>query len=176
MDADTSALLDRYSITFGLSGVVQIDSVQPDPNDLHFVTLFISPHTPLSSLGNLYTVAVNNLCDENGVPIDPGHSSITLAYTADNLKDVFTYPNPYRAGDLIDGEPCLVFANLTSEATIYIYNISGDLVKKLHSAQTFGGIKWYLDNQKGEKVGNGIYIYFVEGGEDKFVGKTAIMR
>ena len=176
MDPDSTALLDRYSITYGQSGVVIITSVQPDTLNNHYVKLNISSQTPMGALGHVYTVAVNNLYSLDGVLIDPAHSSISVARTFDRLETVFAYPNPYRAGDVVDGEQCVMIANLTPQAKVWIYNISGELVKKLESDNTFGGVKWLLDNENGDAVANGIYIYYVEGEDDSFTGKVAIMR
>jgi hypothetical protein len=176
MNPDTSALIDRYNITYGQNNYLIITSAQPDTNDLRFISLEISPDTPMGPLGFIYTISVHDLYDISNNPINPLYASVTLAFATNSLNQVFAYPNPYRAGDIVDGEHCLVFANLMPQAEIRIFNLSGELVKKLVCDDTFGGVKWYLDNQKGELVGNGIYIYYVSADDEKFMGKVAIMR
>jgi hypothetical protein len=176
MNPDSASLVDRYSIAFGQGNYLTIDSVEVDTNDYRYVTLNISPDTPIGALGFLYTISSHDLYDIAGNPLDPLHSSVTLSFTSNDLNNVFVYPNPYRAGDLVDGEYCVVFANLMPNATVRIFNLSGELVKKLESGNNFGGVKWYLNNQSGELVGNGVYIYYVTAGSEKFTGKVAVLR
>jgi len=176
MNPDTASLTGRYSIQYGQSGQIEIMQAVPDTTDLHKVRLYISPQTPMGALGNVYHITAQNLYSVGGLPLDSMHSSLTITSTARTLQGVFAYPNPLRQGDLVDGEQCVVFANLTDQAEIRIYNISGELVKKLSSSLTQGGVKWYLDNDAGVAAANGIYLYYIEGGGDTFMGKLAIMR
>jgi len=176
MNPDTAAQLDRYSITFGETGVIDITAVLPNSLDYNYVILYISPHTPIAALGHIYTVSVSDLYSVDGMPIDPEHSSVTISRVSSDLDNVFAYPNPYRAGDLVDGEQCVVIANLTPNATVSVFNLSGELVKKLQSLNTYGGVKWYLDNQNGEPVASGVYIYYVQTAGHDFIGKIAVMR
>jgi len=176
MNPDSAAFANRYSITYGQTGQINILQAEPDTSNLHLVRLHVSSQTPMGSMGNVYTVTAQNLYSVAGLPLDPEHSALTITTSARSLNNVFAYPNPLRAGDLVDGEQCVCFANLTDQADIRIFNISGELVKRLSSTQTFGGIKWYIDNDKGDAVANGIYLYYIEGGGNKFMGKVAIMR
>lgn len=176
MDKDSSVFIEKYSITYGNNGTIDIVSVMPDSFNAKIIRLGISPQTPIGYFGHIYKISATGLYSLNGLPLDAEHSSITITDTANNLVNVFTYPNPYRSGETIDGEECIMFANLTQTADIRIYNVYGELVKKLHSENTFGGIKWYLDNDEGAKVASGVYIYRVENGESEYLGKLAIMR
>ena len=176
MDADSASIVDRYSISFGESGVNTIDFAAPDTLNPQYVELFISQQTPIGALGEVYTISVDDLYSADGYLIDANHNQITLIGTARDLENVFVYPNPYRKDDDVDGENCVVFANLTDEASIRIFTLSGELVRKLESNLTFGGIKWYLDNADGRPAANGVYIYYVESDGKSNMGKIALMR
>ena len=176
MLSDSASVTSKYSVTYGEQSHIDIVSAEPDTVDYKFVKLTISQHTPMGALGNIYEVSAEGLYSVSGIPLDPEHSLITLSTVSRDLGKVFAYPNPYRAGTLTDGESCVIFANLTSSASIRIFNFSGELVRILEHDLTFGGIKWYLDNDAGELVANGVYIYYVEGEGDSFTGKVAVMR
>jgi len=179
MNLDSLAVIDNYSITYGSgSDSIKIIQVIPDTNNTRHVSLVISPDTPVGALGQVYIVRVQNVYSTADPPviIDSEHAAISLSKSVSSLEDVYAYPNPYKKGDLVGGEPCVIIANVTSQADVRIYNIYGELIKHIESGQTFGGVKWYLDNQKGELIANGVYIYVVEGGGDRKMGKIAVTR
>ncbi len=57
----------------------------------------------------------------------------------------------------------LTFANLTKQAEVNIFDISGRFIRKIVSMETSGGIKWDLKDSGGNDVPTGIYIYRVTG-------------
>lgn len=179
MDPDPASFIDRYSITYGQKpDTIEITAVEPDSLDARLVRLSVSPQTPMGALGQVYIVSVHNLYNVLGISIDTDYSSISLSLCAKNLKNVFAYPNPYKRehNGMVGGESCVIFANVTSEAMVKIYNLFGQLVKIIPPEQYFGGVKWYLDNQDGQLVANGVYIYCVENGDERVFGKIAITR
>ncbi|MCX6641599.1 MAG: S8 family serine peptidase [bacterium] len=151
---------------------VSVNSETPDRVDL-----MINKSTPLGALGKIFRVKARNLYSAGGAPIDTTKNSLALAFIGSNLNRTFVYPNPYKGGTLVDGEECVVFANLTPNAEIRIVNVSGIAIKTLRSTNNLtGGIRWYLDNDMGQKVGSGIYLYYVSGDGDTAWGKLAIVR
>ena len=68
-------------------------------------------------------------------------------------------------------------ANLTRNAEIKILNLSGIVIKTITANDNpAGGVRWYIDNDRGEKVGSGVYLYQVTGEGDSFWGKIAVVR
>jgi hypothetical protein len=70
-------------------------------------------------------------------------------------------PNVSRGGQSIDWQ-----VNLAAPSEIYlkIYDLSGELIDQIQTAGTAGPntLVWTLQNQSGQKVASGIYIYLVE--------------
>ncbi|PIZ14818.1 hypothetical protein COY51_07195, partial [Candidatus Desantisbacteria bacterium CG_4_10_14_0_8_um_filter_39_17] len=95
---------------------------------------------------------------------------------ASDLSNVIVFPNPYKPKDAVRGT--LKFNNLTSQATIKIYTIAGELVVTLEENDGDGTYEWNGKNESGEEIVSGIYIYRVTNNQaDKpAVGKIAIIR
>ncbi|MCD6318072.1 T9SS type A sorting domain-containing protein, partial [Candidatus Aerophobetes bacterium] len=91
---------------------------------------------------------------------------------------IIIYPNPCY---LSKGQ-MVTIANLPLNSKVYIYTISGELVRTLDDATeitTEGGsatATWDLRNDAGHTVAQGIYIYFVPQATDKKTGKIAIIK
>ncbi|MFH1563178.1 MAG: hypothetical protein ABIF11_07170 [Nitrospirota bacterium] len=101
-----------------------------------------------------------------------------------NLGNVIVYPNPFKPNSGL-GHEYITFGSkkdvsrkLTSSATIKIYTISGDLVKTLEVTPQDDGQKvWYANNDFGNKVASGVYIYMIINPQgEKCIGKLAIIR
>ena len=101
--------------------------------------------------------------------------SQSASLSSDNLElsDLFVYPNPAH------GEGAKFHFHLSSSAklTIKIYNIAGELVRTLIEGKTYpmGTHEefWRKDNDKGEKLARGAYIYIIQAGDsDKVITKS----
>lgn len=105
--------------------------------------------------------------------------------------DVFVAPNPYIEGDPNHsfGEPTprkIEFRNLPENATIKIFNLSGDLVRSLEhgpdsNGNLSGSIAWDQRSDSGLLVAPGLYIYVVQSSTEnsagsKTSGKFMIIR
>ncbi|MEW6607172.1 MAG: cohesin domain-containing protein [bacterium] len=100
------------------------------------------------------------------------------------LGNVAVYPNPFKPNSGL-GHEYITFGSkreisrrLTSYATIKIYTVAGDLVKTLEVTPQDNGQKiWYADNDSGNKVASGVYIYLITNPQgEKCIGKLAIIR
>jgi hypothetical protein len=102
------------------------------------------------------------------------------------LAKVTVSPNPYRGSS---GYPNngIYFNHLPTECEINIYTISGERVFRHQfnsedgpnqGARFYGSYEWDLNNEKGEPVGPGLYIYTVESLDykNKYIAKFAIVR
>ncbi|MDR2426356.1 MAG: T9SS type A sorting domain-containing protein [Endomicrobium sp.] len=95
---------------------------------------------------------------------------------------VKVYPNPWipdsktdndRHGNYITG---IKFDNLSaSGGTIYIYNVTGELVRRLDWASGKTEENWDGRNNRSEYVGSGIYIWVIKDGGTKS-GKIVVIR
>ena len=91
---------------------------------------------------------------------------------ATNLKNVIAYPNPFKSGE---GTDYVTFGNLTENATIEIYSISGRLIKTLKPDAI--NYQWDLKDENGNSITVGIYIYYITDSKgNKTMGKIAIVK
>ena len=97
-----------------------------------------------------------------------------------DLSEAYAYPVPYKPNDGLsstgDKTTGITFTNLSTEAEIKIYTITGELVKKIIHK---GGYteEWYpVENEKGEKVVSGVYIYYIKNEKQHKSGKLVIIR
>jgi len=124
------------------------------------------------------------------IPVQPCSSKIVsiLLFDKSNFlrgyKEVkvslppIAYPNPCYPNK---GQQ-VTMANLPLSSKVYIYTISGELVRTLDDATEIrieGGsatATWNLKNDAGEKVARGIYIYLIPGAGEYKTGKIAIIK
>jgi len=87
------------------------------------------------------------------------------------------YPNPFNPETIIS---FTIPSKLTSAHTeINIYNIQGELVKKLFEGNVQAGTyltKWDGKNAAGQNVSSGIYIYEVKANELRASGKMNLLK
>jgi hypothetical protein len=104
---------------------------------------------------------------------------------ANDLKNVYIYPNPYHSGDDdkfngedgVAGYEKVTFENITSTAKVRIYTISGELVNTLEVSRGEGQILWDLDNFQGQAVASGVYIILVTDEDNhRYVGRLTVIR
>jgi hypothetical protein len=92
-------------------------------------------------------------------------SAITkIALRASNeLDNVLVGPNPFRP-DLPGSPGFITFANLTSDATITVYNILGKIATTLSVKDGNGRAYWDTTDQ-GVKVPSGLYLCRIENSQ-----------
>ncbi|OGF56189.1 MAG: hypothetical protein A2497_00695 [Candidatus Firestonebacteria bacterium RifOxyC12_full_39_7] len=99
---------------------------------------------------------------------------------ASNLDTLVVFPNPVDF--TASARNSVKFTNLTSDPTIYIYTISGELVRvilpdisSLINDGVSGKAEWDGKNDGGFAVVRGIYLYLIKDGNgSKKVGKIAV--
>jgi hypothetical protein len=98
---------------------------------------------------------------------------VEFAFPAPQLDEVIAYPNPFNRNR---GHDEIVFTGLTTDATISIYTTSGELVCRFSYPER---LSWHWDtqNEAGEKVARGTYLYVVTtpSGQSR-TGKFAILN
>ncbi|MBN2407129.1 MAG: hypothetical protein JXJ19_05480 [Elusimicrobia bacterium] len=95
---------------------------------------------------------------------------LELSAAAD-LGGVLVFPNPYDPD-----EGSLVFDNLTSDAVIKIYTVSGTLVRKLTETDGNGRCQWDGANDAGETVAGGVYLAYIHDDGHRKTLKIAVVR
>ncbi|HAH32445.1 MAG TPA: hypothetical protein DCL44_09065 [Elusimicrobia bacterium] len=90
-----------------------------------------------------------------------------------NVSTAHAYPNPC---DINDNCASITFTRLTLSAEIYIYTISGELVKRINKSDNLDTIGWDLKNSNGSNVASGLYIYLIKGGGTSKKGELVLVR
>ncbi len=114
-----------------------------------------------------------NIPNDNTVLVIP-----SVGVAIGSFDSVRVVPNPYivSAGwETSPGEERIDFAGLPERCTIYIYNASGDLVRRIEHD---GGAResWDLLNKDGQQVAPGLYFYVITSDIGTVRGKLAIVH
>lgn len=109
-----------------------------------------------------------------------GNFSVTSGFiggaspaAAANLGEAHAYPVPFMPSQ---GHTNVTFTDLTSQATIKIYTLSGELVTTLTKADTTDSLIWNVRNDAGEALASGVYIYTVESSGELKKGKLMVIK
>jgi len=109
----------------------------------------------------------------------PEASQPTKAYLKEDLAKINVVPNPYygyHSGEMNIFERWVQFTNLPEKATIRIFDLAGNQIRKLEKndpSTTF--LQWDLKNEYELPVASSIYVYLVDvPGVGEKVGKLAI--
>jgi hypothetical protein len=103
------------------------------------------------------------------------------------LERIKVYPNPYVAVSAQEpanpfeegrGERRLTFIHLPDKCTIRIYNVRGELVRKIERASGIddGSENWDLRTDDGLNVAYGVYLYHVESDYGEKTGRFAVVK
>ncbi len=68
------------------------------------------------------------------------------------------------------------FGFLPAEAKVYIYDVSGALLRVLEESNGDGGVGWDGRNQVGRAVASGIYWFQAVSGVERSRGRFALIR
>ncbi|HNR67517.1 MAG TPA: S8 family serine peptidase [bacterium] len=172
VDMDIATLLDTRNYDMGTE--IGIKTAVAIDGKIDRVRLTLNAPSGFGAFGKTYFVRVFNVKSAHGIEIQAGRGDyLSLIFARTDLADVFTYPNPYRAG--IDGQN-IVFANLTREAEITVFTLDGRPICQLFEEDGDGGVEWDVCNEQGDAVATGIYLYQVRSGDQRKMGKLAIVR
>ncbi len=112
--------------------------------------------------------------DANFVTVIPGFPA------ANSLDSVVVVPNPfivrsnYNESEFVKK---MLFMNLPADSKVTIYTISGEkVISFVHEDTQTGNEFWNLRSMNNQEVAPGLYIYTVEYGGDKQIGKFAVVR
>ncbi len=155
-------------------------SAVPDAADARAVTLEIAGGMPIGALGKEYVLKVSGVRCASGATIGDGPGSTAgVILNRQTLDDVFVYPNPLRPED---AQQFVTFANLTPQAVIRVYTVSGMFIREVLENDGNGGVEWDLKNTDGQLVPGGVYLFRATGRDasgkevEAKLGKFAIVR
>ena len=151
--------------------MVEVDSSDTNYSD----GKFYSYSRVLSSPGEDYSYyfEAKDVCDAQAFgPASRELSGPNLVLSA-NLENLIVYPNPF---ELTRGHSGIVFAGLTIDADIRIFDLNG---REILRKDTIWQISWVWDarDEQGEIISRGIYIYLVTNSQgEKEIGKIAVIK
>jgi hypothetical protein len=128
----------------------------------------------LGAVGQDVTLRLAHLRSATGIPLAPESSQLRLVQPANDLADVYLYPNPWQASR---HPPQVIVAGLPTAATVRIYTLDGRLVQTLTERGGDGGAAWDLRDRRGEATPAGVYLIQVEApGHPAVLRKLAVIR
>ncbi|MFA7326433.1 MAG: S8 family serine peptidase [Candidatus Kapaibacterium sp.] len=136
------------------------------PNQLTFETDAFTQN----AVGFKYTLTASDKIEAaSGKKMTTGAGSVLqFTYFKDELEGAYAYPQPLKLSKNQD----ITFANLTSNATISIFNNRGEYIQSITEYDGDGGASWNLIDNKGNKLKAGIYYFTIEGGNPDFSNGT----
>ena len=120
-----------------------------------------------------YYFEAKDLHDVQGIGAPTSELSGPNIVLPANLENLIVYPNPFKPAL---GHTGIVFAGLTTDATIRIFDLSGQEISREDVIWQMSWT-WNVKNREGEKVARGIYIYLVTNSQgEKKSGKIAVVK
>ena len=90
-----------------------------------------------------------------------------------DVSAAHVYPNPCN---IKNNCSAITFTRLTLKAAIYVYTLSGELVKRIDKNSNIDSIGWDLKNNNNSTVASGLYIYLIKGEGSSKKGKLVLIR
>jgi len=101
-----------------------------------------------------------NLEGDNTVQVIP---AVKIAESG--LKDVRVVPNPYKVTAPWEseiGERRLAFTGLPGQCEIRIFNVAGEMIKKIEHSNGTSYEFWDVRNRSNQEIAPGLYFYHIE--------------
>jgi hypothetical protein len=157
-------------------------SVSVDASNKKIVNISLNGQKPVGSIGREYVLRVKDIfssASTGSLKINEGAGSyIVLSSFANDLSDVYVYPNPVKP---TNGE-ALTFANLPRFAQISIWTVDGTKIGEIEESDGNGGATFDLKDLNGNTLSSGIYIYRIvmtdesKNEQEEKLGKFAVIK
>lgn len=131
----------------------------------------------LEGLGSLYIrgAVINNVLFGDTTQIITSIFSNELNEEINNFDVYQNYPNPFNSQTTITFK-----VNKTSEISIEVFDVLGNMIKQLINQQTFYpgtyNIKWDGTDESLGSVSSGIYFYKLDNKEKKILNKMILLK
>jgi hypothetical protein len=159
---------------------ILVQSATVDNTDRKTVYVSLQSNAAIGATGRNYVLKASNILSTDGIRIVEGSgSSFGLIFNKENLDEMYVYPNPYS---VTSNQDFIMFANITRDASIDIYDLTGKFIVTVTETDGNGGVEWNLRNTNGEMISTGIYIYIATGKNssgqevEEKTGKFAVVR
>jgi hypothetical protein len=180
LDVDEATAVNIYNYVFEPDN--KASSVSIDASDNKIVNISLTGQKPVGSIGREYVLRVKDIFSSattGSIKINEGAGSyIVLSSFANDLSDVYVYPNPVNP---TEGEE-LTFANLPRYAQITIWTIDGAKIGEIEESDGNGGVTFNLKDLSGNTLSTGIYFYRIvmlddsQNEQEEKLGKFAVIR
>jgi hypothetical protein len=160
----------------------KVSSATVNATNKKIVSINLNGQKPVGSIGREYVLRVKDIfssASTGSLKINEGAGSyIVLSSFANDLSDVYVYPNPVQPET---GEG-LTFANLPRYAQISIWSVDGTLIGEIEESDGNGGVTFNLRDLSGNTLSSGIYIYRVvmldesKNEQEEKLGKFAVIK
>jgi hypothetical protein len=158
----------RYELAWngerlGIASAVALDAVR--------VRLVPAPEVRFVGRGIPYVLRIDAaLRGLDGTPLSHPGIEYRLRVEGVGAPRVFAYPNPVRPADAE-----VVFAEVTAETRVRIFNLEGELVREL-SGGVGGGLRWDLRGGRGQRLPSGVYLYVATDTAGSAQGRLVLKR
>ena len=111
----------------------------------------------------------------NRVSADMFHFSIFSLHGGGTtgLSDAYAYPVPFIPSR---GDTDITFTNISPLCTIKIYTLNGELIRTIEHTSGKTSYSWDVTNDRGDRLGSGVYLYLIKNNKNKKKGKLIIIR
>ncbi|MDQ3019447.1 MAG: S8 family serine peptidase [Bacteroidota bacterium] len=177
VDSASAQVLNNYSFEpFDLKAI----SVQIDNLNRKIVYINLETRGVIGATGKNYLLKASDIYSSTGIRIVNGAgNSFGLIFNKETLDEMYVYPNPFSINST---QGYVTFANITRDASIDIYDLSGKFLINVQESNGNGGVEWNMKDGGGNQISTGIYLYRATGknssGQDveEKIGKFAIIK
>jgi len=108
--------------------------------------------------------------------LPPGPRWVGVFQTAapTDLNQVIVYPNPFKP-TTDPAHTAVTFEGLPPQVTLELYTAAGWRVRRIEAVTT-GLLTWDGNNEQGEAVASGVYLYLLTSGPHRKSGKLVVIR
>jgi len=90
-----------------------------------------------------------------------------------DLSDAYAYPVPFIPSR---GDSTITFTNISPACKIKIYTLSGELATTIEHTTGETSYPWNVTNDRGDRLGSGVYLYIIKNEKYSKKGKLIIIR
>lgn len=149
------------------------------PDDYGFVWDFTNEST--ASPGDVFTIISNKVFTSGDkFQFTTQQEQVDAQKMKDDLANIKVVPNPYKVTSVFETTLLnreLQFRNLPPQATIRIYNLAGDLVRRIEHTNNTSIEPWNLRTYNDQEVAFGVYIYHIQTPDgQETMGKFAVVK
>ena len=149
-----------------------VDNYDSDPTG----AVFGGPPSPKTVIR--FNTAKPNSSNDYFTFTAPAAKTVADTNLVVDIDKINVVPNPYygyHSGELNIFERWVQFTYLPPTATIYIYDLAGQLIRKLEKDDpTTTFLQWDLSNAYDLPVASGVYVYVVDTDYGQKIGKMAV--